>query len=311
MRTKYESRKHQSHRTWFAVQFRAILGVAAFMGISGLVQADDAEVARLLQGKGADVTMTQGSITAITVKDGSKWTKEEFLQITSLRHLKLLSMSDGLDDARFAQLAALPALEYLQTNLAQITDEGLKPLARLKTLKNLKFFHPGKAFTGTGLAHLATLPNLERLTVAGSLAFNDDGMGAVAKLAGLKEFRSWHAGQTNEGVKKLKELKNLKSLYLGQRLTYKLPACPTDETIPILVELKSLESLQLDEARLTLSALRQLKQLPSLKILKLGGVEIPKADIDRLRQELPGTKIEWTEPNEVYRKRIRALFGST
>lgn len=311
MRTKYESRKQQSHRTWFAVQCRAILGLTAFVVISGPIQADDAEVARQLKGKGADVTLTQGSITAITVKDGSKWTNEEFQQITSLRHLKLLSMSDGLDDARFAQLAALPELEYLQTNLAQITDEGLKPLARLKTLKNLKFFHPGKAFTGAGLAHLATLPNLERLTVAGSLSFNDDGMAAVATLTGLKEFRSWHAGQTNEGVKKLKALKNLKSLYLGQRLTYKLPACPTDETISLLVELKSLESLQLDEARLSLSALRHLKQLPSLKVLKLGGVEIPKADIDRLRQELPGTKIEWTEPNDVYRKRIRALFGST
>src|SRR5437899_2446717 len=81
-----------------------------------------------------------------------------------------------------------------------------------------------------------------------------------AKLAGLKEFRTWHAGGTDEGVKKLKELKNLKSLYLGQRLTYKLPACPTDETIGILVAMKSLESLQLDEARLTFVALKQLKQ---------------------------------------------------
>ena len=99
------------------------------------------------------------------------------------------------------------------------------------------------------------MPNLERLTVAGSLAFNDDGMAAVAQLTGLKEFRTWHAGGTNEGVKKLSELKNLKSLYLGQRLTYKLPACPNDETIAILSKFKSLESLQLDEARLTFGAL--------------------------------------------------------
>ena len=104
-------------------------------------------------------------------------------------------------------------------------------MARLKNLKNLKFFHPGKSFSGAGLVHLAELPNLQSLTVAGSLAFNDDGMAAVAKLTSLTEFRTWHAGGTDEGVKKLKKLKHLKSLYLGQRLTYKPPACPTDETL--------------------------------------------------------------------------------
>ena len=92
----------------------------------------------------------------------------------------------------------------------------------------------------------------------------------------MTEFRTWHAGRTEEGVKKLKALKNLKSLYLGQRLTYKPPACPTDETIAILAEMKSLESLQLDEARLTYGALQQLKQLPALKKLTLGGIDIPK-----------------------------------
>src|SRR6185437_7054112 len=103
-----------------------------------------------------------------------------------------------------------------------------------------------------------------------------DGLAAVAKLTGLKEFRTWHAGGTDEGVKKLKALTNLKSLFLGQRLTYKQPACPTDKTIGILVEMKSLESLQLDEARLTFAALRQLKQLPALKKLTLGGIDISR-----------------------------------
>ena len=183
-------------------------------------------------------------------------------------------------------------------------------MAKLKNLKNLKFFHPGKSFSGSGLVHLAEMPNLERLTVAGSLEFNDDGMAAVAKLTKLKEFRTWHAGPTNEGVKKLKELKNLKSLYLGQRLTYKLPACPTDDTIAILAEFKSLESLQLDEARLTFTALQQLKLLPALNKLTLGGIDISKDEVEHLRKDMPKVKVEWTEPNEVYQKRIRSLFGS-
>lgn len=286
--------------------------VGAFLLIAlgaSLAHADDAEIGKLLKAKGVDVTESKGVVTAVAVNDGSKLTDTDFQQIGRLVHLKTLNLNNCLNDARVAQLTGLAELEYLQTNLAQITDEGLKPLAQLRNLRNVKFFHPGKAFSGAGLAHLAELPNLERLTVAGSLAFNDDGMAAVAKLTRLQEFRTWHAGPTQEGVKKLQALTHLKSLFLGQRLTYKPPACPTDETVKILVEMKSLESLQLDETRLTLGALQQLKQLPALKKLTLGGVDIPREDVERLRKEMPQVKVEWTAPNETYRKRIQALFG--
>jgi hypothetical protein len=68
--------------------------------------------------------------------------------------------------------------------------------------------------------------------------------------------------------------------------------------------------LQLSEARLTFNALQQLKQLPALKKLTLDGIDIPKADVDRLMKELSSVKIEWTEPNDAYKKRIQALFGN-
>jgi len=277
--------------------------------ISWSARADEADIGKLLKEKGVAVTETKEVVTAVVVSDGKKLTDADFGQLGRLVHLKSLDLNNGLNNERLALLADLVELEYLQTNLAQITDDGLKPMARLKNLRNLKFFHPGPSFSGAGLAHLAELPHLQQLTVAGSLSFNDEGMAAVAKLTRLQEFRTWHGGATQEGVKKLKELPNLKSLNLGQRLTYKPPACPTDETIALLVDLKSLEMLQLSEARLTFTALQQLKQLPALKKLTLEGIEVPKADVERLKKELPMLKIEWTEPNDTYLKRIRSLFG--
>jgi hypothetical protein len=282
--------------------------VAAFS--SGSVGADDTEIVKHLKAKGAEFTESKGTVTAVSISDGSKLTDDDFKQLTHLSNLKMLTLSKCLDDKQVALLPALAGLEYLQTNLTDVSDDGIKPLAQLKNLKTLKFFHPGKSFSGSGLAQLAEMPNLQSLTVAGSLEFNDEGMAAVAKLSGLKEFRTWHTGATDEGVKKLKALKNLKSLYLGQRLTYKPPACPSDETLAILADMKSLESLQLDEARLTFTALQQLKQLSALKALTLGGIDISKEDVERLKRELPGVKIGWTEPNEAYQKRIKALFGS-
>ena len=127
-------------------------------------------------------------------------------------------------------------------------------------------------------------------------------------LTRLKQLRTWHAGQTIEGVKQIQELKNLTSLTLGQRLTYVPPACVTDETIPLLLELRALEFLQLEEARLSLAALAQLKQLPQLKKLNLEGIDIPESDVEHLRKEMPGVEITWKKPSDVFQKRIHALF---
>jgi hypothetical protein len=289
-------------------RYAACCVVLALLGPPGV--AGDGEVAAMLKERGGQVTQANGVVTAVALKDDAKLTDAEFARLAQLRQLKMLSLSGGLDDARLAQLATLDALEYLQTNLAQISDDGVKPLARLKNLRNLKFFHPGKAFSGAGLIHLAGLPQLERLTVAGSLAFNDDGMAAVAQLPHLSEFRTWHAGGSDDGIRKLRDTKTLKSLHLGQRLTYKPPACPTDNTLAILAEMKSLESLQLEEARLSLPALQQLRQLPALKKLTLGGIDIAREDVERLRSEMPSVKVEWTQPNDIYQRRILALFGA-
>lgn len=273
------------------------------------VRADDAETAKALKGNGVQVTEVKGVVTAVKVSDGVKVTDEDFRRIGRLVRLRTLDLNNCLTDDRLTLLTGLAELEYLQTNLARVTDGGLKSMARLRSLRNVKFFHPGKEFSGAGLAHLADLPKLDRLTVAGSLAFNDDGMAAVAKLTGLQELRVWHTGVTDEGVKKLKGLKNLKSLYLGQRLSYKPPACPSDETLAILGGFSSLEALQLDEARLSLVALQRLKGLPGLKRLTLGGIDMPEGDVDRLKKELPAVKVERTAPSPAYLKRIRALFG--
>lgn len=271
--------------------------------------ADDAEVVQQLREKGVKVTESKGVATSAEVGDCSKWTDDDFKVLARLSHLKSLSFGPGLGDAHLPLLSGLAELESLQTNLALVTDDGLKGLAGFKSLKIVKFFHPGKAFSGRGLAALAEMPSLERLTVAGSLAFNDDGMAAVGRLTRLKEFRTWHAGQTLEGVKQLKNLPNLKSLTLGQRLAYKPPTTVSNETLDVLATLKSLETLQLEEARLSVDALAKLRQLPDLKKLTLEGIDLPEADVERLRGDLPKVDLKWTKPNEVYQKRIDALFG--
>lgn len=270
---------------------------------------DDAEIVRQLREKGVKVVETKGKATSAEIPDCSAWAAEDFQRLARLSGLKSLSFGKGLKDASLPLLAGLTALESLQTNLALITDDGVKGLAAFKGLKILKMFHPCKEFSGAGLAALAELPALERLTVAGSLAFDDAGMAAVGKLTRLKEFRTWHAGQTLEGVKHLKSLPALQSLTLGQRLAYKPPTTLADETLAVLAELKSLETLQLEEARLKRESLALLRGLPALKKLTLQGIDLPEAEVELLRGDLPKVELTWTKPSEVYQKRINALFG--
>lgn len=271
-----------------------------------LAAPDEAEAVRLLREKGAKIPDPP---TRLEAGDCTAWTEADFRLLGELSRLRSASFGPGVTDAALAAIAVLPELDTLQTNESRFTDGGLKALLGLKGLKTLKFFHPGKEFTGAGLAHLAEHPSLERLTVAGSLAFADEGMAAVGKLTRLKEFRTWHAGQTLEGVKHLRSLKSMTSLTLGQRLAYKPPTTVADDVLPVLAELASLETLQLEEARLGLDALLKLRSLPALKKLVLQGIDLPAADLDRLRSELPKAQVQWTAPTEAYRRRIDALFG--
>ncbi len=98
----------------------AALALAVLAFVSSPAGADDAEIAKLLKAKGAEVKESQGSVTSLTIPDGSKLTDDEFQQMTRLSHLKMVSLSKGLNDERLARLATVAGLEYLQTNLAQV-----------------------------------------------------------------------------------------------------------------------------------------------------------------------------------------------
>lgn len=286
-----------------------LFGCLATLFLTVALLAEEGDVIKQLAEKGVTITENKAVGTTVAIKECSKLTEADFKQIAKLAHVKSISFGLGLTEASLGLLTDLSELESFNSNGMQVSDDGFKVLAHFKKLKNIAIFHPGATFTGTGLTALVDVPSLEKLTVAGSNAFADSGLAAVGKLTQLKEFRSWHAGGTLDGVKSLTALKALKSLNLGQRLVYKPPVSISNETIPVLLEMTSLESLQLGEARMSLAALSQLKSLANLKKLILDGIDISKDDVEALKKELPKVDIKWTEPTEAYRKRITQLFG--
>lgn len=281
------------------------------------LRADDTSTAAALRALGGEVTAAGGVVTKVSFRDCSKLGEAEFKQIGQLKGLKSLTLygsCKGLTDQTLAHFAGLTALEDLGTDGIQVTDAGLKHLAALPNLRSAAFFHiafPDKGFTGAGFAAFKTLPKLERLTVAGT-PFNDQGMAAVAELTQLKEFRTWHTFQTQAGNEQLLKLPNLRTVYLGQRLR-QYNGKPNglsldDATLTTLAKLKSVESITLDEVRLTHAGLVQLKALPGLKKLTLLHTDISEADIAKLRADLPKVTLEWKPLTDEERKKLEGML---
>ena len=292
----------------------AVSATAGFLGTGFGVAADapavdPADVAAI-KAAGGNVTETGGAVTKIEFKDCSKLAEADFARlgrIKSLKSLTLFGKCAGLNDATLPLLAGLTALEDLGTDGTQISDEGLKHLVALTSLKSASFFHPSfgmKSFTGAGYAHMKALAKLQRLTIAGS-PFNDEGMAAVGQITQLQTFRTWHTYQTPVGTAALQKLANLRDLRFGQRLRRydgKSNVLTLDDAaMDDLSKIASLETLWLDEARLSYAGLSKLKSLKKLKELTLERILIAPAEVEKLKADLPKVKLTFkpVEPADV------------
>lgn len=262
----------------------------------GLCAADVAALQKL----GAKVTEAGGVVTQVQVKCDA-FTVDDFRTLGSFVTIKNLSISGKtITDETMGLLTGLKELEMLSSDGIQLTDAGYKHFAAFQKLKSLAFFHPAfrsKDFTGSGLAELKALPKLERLTFAGSTA-GDVAMEAIGQLTQIKEFRTWHTAQTQAGNAALLKLTNLTGLRLGQRLPEwgkDTPVSFDETTMEVVGKLKTLESLELTEARLSAKIIPQLKGLPKLKRLKFETVDISAADVEAVKAALPECKVEWKE----------------
>jgi len=239
-------------------------------------------------------------VTGAVIKDTVDMTDDNFAALGSLKNLKSLNISSRkLNDDTLGLLTGMTALEVLLTDSAQFTDAGLAQFAKFPNLKHIALIHTSLGrndFTGTGLAALAEMPNLRRLGIGGS-KFNDDGMAAVAKLTQLEDLRVGHTYQTEAGNVHFNSLSNLKVLWLGQSLQpnpkSSNPLSLTEATLDVLVELKSLETLQLSQARYTADNLARLRALPNLKRLTLNQIDRPAADVAKLKAALPNVAVDW------------------
>ncbi len=133
-------------------------------------------------------------------------------KIADFTELETVIFDKGtLTDRSMSVLAALPNLQHIRLRLSRITDEGLKELAKCRSLWYINLPHSN--CTSKGIAELAAIPQLRQLRIASPQLGN-----SVAKeLAKLKTLRGIHLIDvpiTNEGLEQIVSLPILESLYL-------------------------------------------------------------------------------------------------
>jgi hypothetical protein len=165
-------------------------------------------------------------------------TDEGLRLVAAFPHLKRLSLYRGqaTDDA-LAAVAELKELEVISSwSTKSITDKGVRHLAGLKKLREI-YFDAGRLGDGA-MAIFGTLPNLEVLRMLIGNEISD---------AGLRHLR---------GATRLREL----AIGMGSKPF-------TDAGVEHLLELTSLENLNLQDSRISPAGVAKLLSMPRLQVL--------------------------------------------
>lgn len=271
--------------------------------------------AERLEGLGGQLKREDGKVVEIMFRKSAKLRGPVWNVIGGMsdcRKLTVYGGARGLNDTTVRHIAGMKKLESLDADGAQLSDKGIAKLAALKNLTSASFFHLSfrmKGFTGSGFSAWKDIPKLERLTVAG-MTMGDKGFAAIAEIKGLKELRAWHTYRTEASNKEIAKLPNLTALRLGQRLPRGKgrPLSISDQSIPTLAGIKSLQRLEIGETHFTLKALEQLKKLPDLKRLKIYNTQFKERDIVDLRKRLPNTQVDFEPQTPGQKKRLEAYL---
>lgn len=186
----------------------------------------------------------------------------------------------------------------------EATDEDLAVLDSLPHLKSIGFsrgpnVRPPIRVTAAGLAHLASVKELEKLKLSG-VPLTDAGLAPVATLHGLREL--WLDGNeqlTDAALKHVAGLTKLRVLRF-----FKTPL--TDDGLLRIRNLLLLEDLQLGYAQITDATAATIMRFAELRTLDLQHTGITNAGLASLRGM---TKLRWVAVRETAVSDLAPLAG--
>lgn len=185
-----------------------------------------------------------------------------------------------------AREGAVPAMDFLDLSFSDVTDEGLKVVATMTNLKQLRLTGCSR-ITDAGLAHLSKLTKLTDLCL-NDTKITDAGLVHLSKMKSLQSLElGWTKGISDAGLVHLSDLTEL--IYLGLSKTQ-----VTDAGLVHLQKLTKLSWIKLALNKgITDKGLPHLIALPGLKLVNLAMTEVTEAGLDGANKARPGTEFNF------------------
>lgn len=215
-------------------------------------------------------------------------------KLAVLPDLACLDLADtDITGDSLSRLAAFRKLKALNLeNCPLIVDASTVHLSRLTSLQGLVLRKTGfekQSITGTGLARLTTLSQLQHLNLSATRV-NDETIAPLAKLTNLRSLDLGLTGLGNAGMAHLAKLPRLESL----AVIYQVGFGGTKVTADGLQHLaghKSLATLDLTGTKIGDADLPKFAAVAGLKQLTISGTAITAAGAKTLATQLPGCRI--------------------
>ncbi len=182
-----------------------------------------------------------------------------FEHLTQLQTLKFIFFDSILGNQCLQHISHLNSLKELSFKTEVATDVGIRSLSSLENLEKLKISAP--SISGEGLQGFRRLKDLtlSRHSVSFNSLFTDQGIEAALSNPHLESFQFMGATLTDQGFRKLSELKGLKILKLSNVDGI------TSETAKRLSQLEQLEDLYFNptpiDPHTLLNSIKNLKHL--------------------------------------------------
>jgi len=212
-------------------------------------------------------------------------TDTQFYLIAQLKGLKYLTLTKmGTSPAGIGKFAELPKLQWIEISACEgVNDETFRQLATCRALGTLHFYPADSRVTAKGVAHLASLRALKDLSI---VDVDDEGLQHLARSDSLEELRLSGSLFSDEGLRSVAQIKNLRVLGLvksnkisGEGLGHLKSArrlivlivtdCPRvdDDALVAVGELSNLFKLSLWDLPITDAGLAPLNRLVKLENL--------------------------------------------
>ena len=212
-------------------------------------------------------------------------TDDDLAGLSELVRVRMLLLHGShISDRTLQTVGRLQNVEYLDVTDTRITDAGLEYLQTLARLEMLKL--TGTSVSGTGLCFLQGLEHLRVLELRDT-PLCDEALPIIIRLHTLYYIDLSRTGVTDAGFLKLSEVPSFREKQKHHRGIALCGTRVSDNTVPVLIQFRGLDYLELSSTRITDVGFLRLTELASLDTLSVEDTEVSDTAVARFRELRP------------------------